>query len=59
MVVSDLLKIESGHTQISGPKIGIPMSKTACINPWNITRKLQEKYNEINDRITMKLIIKL
>ena len=33
MVVSDLLKIESGHTQISEPKIGIPMSKTACINP--------------------------
>ena len=42
MVVSDLLKIEFGHTQISVPKIGIPMSKTACINPWNITRKFQE-----------------
>ena len=33
MVVSVLLKIEFGHTQISVPKIGIPMSKTACINP--------------------------
>ena len=42
MVVSDLLKIELGHTQISVPKIGIPMSKTACIKLWNITRKFQE-----------------
>ena len=33
MVVSVLLKIEFGPTQISVPKIGIPMSKTACINP--------------------------
>ena len=28
-----LIKIKFGHTQISVPKIGIPMSKTACINP--------------------------
>ena len=33
MVVSVLLKIEFGHAQISMPKIGITMSKTACINP--------------------------
>ena len=33
MVVSVLLKIKFGHAQISVPKIGIPMSKTACINP--------------------------
>ena len=33
MVVSVLLKIKFGHTQISVPKIGIPMLKTACINP--------------------------
>ena len=33
-VVSILLKIRVRHTQISVPKIGIPMSKTACINPW-------------------------
>ena len=33
MVVSVLLKIEFGHTQISVPKIGIPMLKTACVNP--------------------------
>ena len=26
-------KIKFGHTQISGPKIGILMLKTACINP--------------------------
>ena len=32
-VVSILLKIRFGHSQISVPKIGIPMSKTACINP--------------------------
>ena len=28
-----LLKIEFQHVQISVPKIGIPMLKTACINP--------------------------
>ena len=33
-VVSVLLKIRFEHAQISVPKIGIPMSKTACINPW-------------------------
>ena len=27
-----LIRIKFGHTQISVPKIGIPMSKTACIN---------------------------
>ena len=34
MEASVLLKIKFGHTQISVPKIGIPMRKTACINPW-------------------------
>ena len=34
MVLSVLRKIKFGHAQISVPKIGIPMSKTACINPW-------------------------
>ena len=33
MVVLVLLKIKFGRTQISVPKIGISMSKTACINP--------------------------
>ena len=33
MVVLVLLKIKFGHIQISVPKIGISMSKTACINP--------------------------
>ena len=33
MVVSVLLEIKFGHAQISVPKIGIPMSKNACINP--------------------------
>ena len=33
MVVSALSKIKFGHAQINVPKIGIPMSKTACINP--------------------------
>ena len=32
-VVSILLKIRFEHAQISVPKIDIPMSKTACINP--------------------------
>ena len=31
-VVSILLKIRFGHARISVPKIGIPMSKAACIN---------------------------
>ena len=33
MAVSVLLKIKFRHTQVRVPKIGIPMSKTACINP--------------------------
>ena len=32
MVVSVLLKIKFGHAQISVPKIGIPMPKTAYNN---------------------------
>ena len=36
MLVSVLLKIKFGHTQISVPKIGILMSETACINPWQL-----------------------
>ena len=28
-----LIMIKLGHAKISVPKIGIPMSKTACINP--------------------------
>ena len=31
-VVSVLLKIRFGHAQISVPKVGIQMLKTACIN---------------------------
>ena len=27
-------KVEFGHVQISVPKIGKPMPKTACSNPW-------------------------
>ena len=34
-VVSVLLKIIFAHAQITVPKVGIPMSKTACINPCN------------------------
>ena len=34
MVVSVLLKIELEHTQISVPKIDIPMLKTASINSY-------------------------
>ena len=32
-IVPVLLEIKFGHAQISVPKIGIPMLKTACINP--------------------------
>ena len=35
-VVSVLLKIRFGHAQISVSKIGILMSKTACINPLHV-----------------------
>ena len=30
-------KIRFGHAQISVPKIGIQMSKTACINPTKLS----------------------
>ena len=33
MIFSVLLKIKFRHGQISGPKLGIPMSKTVIINP--------------------------
>ena len=33
LVVIILFEIEFGHAQISVPKIGKPMSKTACIKP--------------------------
>ena len=33
-VVSVLLKIRFGHPHVSKTKISIPMSKTACINPY-------------------------
>ena len=34
MIVSVLIKIKFEHIQISVSKIGILMSKAACINPW-------------------------
>ena len=33
MIVSVLLEIKFEHAQVSVPKIGLRMSKTACINP--------------------------
>ena len=33
MIVSNVVKIKFGRTQISVPKIGIPMCKTACCQP--------------------------
>ena len=38
-----LIRIKFGHAQISVPKIGVPISKIACINPWLVTRKNIEK----------------
>ena len=44
-----LFKTEFGCAQISAPKIGKPMLKTGCINPWqylmfsgNLTRRFYE-----------------
>ena len=45
MVLLVLLKTKFGHAQISVPKIGKPMSKTACINPWWHRFKEQGKYH--------------
>ena len=45
-VVLVLLKINFGHTQMSVPKIGIQMSKTACINPWYHWMTLQNMVRE-------------
>ena len=42
MVVSVFLKIKFRHAQISVPKIGIPMSKSACINPWLLYLKQKQ-----------------
>ena len=42
MIVSILSKIKFGHAQINVPKISIPMSKTACINPC-VTHNLYHK----------------
>ena len=39
-----LIMIKLGHAKTSVSKIGIPMSKTACINPWKkITSKIYPK----------------
>ena len=39
-VASVLFKTKFGYAQIRVPKIGILMSKTACINPWYIIKGL-------------------
>ena len=33
LIMVVLLRVKFGHAHISVPKIGVPMSKTACINP--------------------------
>ena len=40
MLVSVLLKYKFGQAQISVPKIGIWMSKTACLNPCEVELEL-------------------
>ena len=47
MVVSVLLEIKFRHAQINVPKIGIPMLKTACINPCQYTKKNQNSFAQI------------
>ena len=44
MVVSVLLEIKFRHAQINVPKIGIPMLKTACINPCQYTKKKSKQF---------------
>ena len=41
-VVSFLLEIKFGYAQISVPKIGMPMSKTTCINLWGVMLNLDK-----------------
>ena len=53
MVVSVLLKMKFGHTQISVPKIGIPMLKLGCINPcYCMLLKLFTRY--VNKELSLK-----
>ena len=40
-----LIRSKYVHAQISVPKIGIPMSKRVCINPWK-QRHTQNKYRK-------------
>ena len=53
--VSVLLKITFGHTQISLPKIGIPMLKTACISPCPFPAPLFLMDNMKMERISTKI----
>ena len=43
-VVVTLHVIEFGHTQINVTKVGIPMLKVACINPWKSRSWYKEVY---------------
>ena len=52
MVVSALLKIKFGQAQISVPKIGIPKSKAACINPWDFMSWSNNFTNTISFTVT-------
>ena len=58
MVVSVLLRIKFGHAQISVPKIGIPMSKTASINPWywHLSWKLRDVKAEKAEPLTTPVL---
>ena len=47
MIVSVLLEIKFGHAQISVPKIGLPMSKAACINPCKFLFFHQMNFSEL------------
>ena len=47
LVVIILFKMEFGHVQIGVPKIGEPMTKTACINPCKLLHPQNKKLGKI------------
>ena len=50
-----LIRSKYVHAQISVPKIGIPMSKRVCINPWK-QRHTQNKYRKKDFFFVLKMV---
>ena len=47
-VIFTLPMIKFGHTQMRMPKIGVPVLKTTCINPWEFTIIKDKKFSFVN-----------